>query len=255
MGRREPPKHARRRGAQAPTLAALDRLAAQIGARPAANPFVQVAALNHHLFNEAGFSGDAEDYDAPENSLLDRVLERRRGLPILLSVVYVELAERLGFCVDGVGFPGHFVVSPRGVDPRFFIDPFNGGRVLKEGDLRALLKKMAGSWDVEPETWRRFIAPVTARATLQRINNNLKRSWARRGAPEAALRATERNLVLDPESVPDACDHVALLVRLDRLQEAESLLDRLFGRDDLGTARAWLEGVAGELRLGRSTGS
>lgn len=232
-------------------VAALDRLASRVSRRPGATVFVQVANLNHHLFSQEGFTGDTDDYDAPENSLLDCVLERRKGMPILLSVVYTELARRLGVGVDGVSFPGHFVVSPRCEDPRFFVDPFHGGKVLKECDLRVLLKRFAGSWDVEPETWRRFIAPVSGRATLRRINNNLKRSWLRRKQPEAALRATDRNLVLDPDCVSDQHDRAVLLARLGRFDEAVATVERALETDLDPAQRSFLRVLLEKLDAAR----
>lgn len=206
-------------------LRTLDELARGMVRRPAADLVVQVAALNHHLFAESGFVGDEDDYDSPDNSMLDRVLARRRGLPILLSVVYMEVARRVGVAIDGVGFPGHFVVSPVGASPRFFIDPFRGGKVLKESDLRLLLRRQSGTWDVEPETWRRFVAPVSPGQVFVRINLNLKRAHARRGDPQAALRACERSLLLRPGHVADLHDRALLLARCGMHEAAIASLD------------------------------
>ncbi len=227
-------------------LRALDQLADELGRRPSSELFVQVAALNQHLFVERGFEGDADNYDAPENSMLDRVLQRRRGLPILLSVVYMELARRVGVTIDGVGFPGHFVVSPRGAKPRFFIDPFRGGKVLKESDLRLLLRRLAGTWDVEPETWQRFVAPVSPGQVFVRINTNLKRSFARRGRSDAALRACERSLLLRPDSVPDLHDRALLLARCGFTDAAVASLDQALQGADSDPDLACLR----ELRCG-----
>jgi regulator of sirC expression with transglutaminase-like and TPR domain len=230
---------------------ALDRLASRVSRRPGASPFVQVANLNHHLFTEEGFQGDNETYDDPENSLLDSVLARKKGLPILLSVVYTELGRRLGFEVDGVGFPGHFVVSPRKAEPRFFVDPFHGGTVLKECDLRVMLKRFSGAFTVEPETWKRFISPVSNRATLQRINNNLKRAWVRRGKPTAALRAADRNLVLDPESISDHHDRAVLLARLGRFSDAVNTVERALATDLDPAQREFLRVLLEKLHAAR----
>lgn len=226
---------------------ALDALADAMRARPSADVFVQVAALNHHLFVDQGFAGDEEDYDHPDNSMLDRVLQRKRGLPILLSVVYMELARRLGVEIDGVGFPGHFVVSPRQASPRFFIDPFQSGRVLGECDLRLLLRRLAGTWDVEPSTWARFTAPVTPGAVFLRINTNLKRCWARRRRPEAALRACERALLLRPDHVPDLHDRAVLLARTGDLQGALDALEAALAGHEASPDHACLRRLRAEL--------
>src|SRR5215210_4265722 len=110
---------------EAAALATLDALAADL--RPAAaaaegDPLVEATACAHVLGAVHGFSGDREEYDRPENSMLDVVLRRRRGLPILLSVVYVEVARRAGLAVRGVGLPGHFVVGHFGADPPLLAD-------------------------------------------------------------------------------------------------------------------------------------
>lgn len=231
---------------------ALDDLASGVRSRADGTLFLQVAALNHRLFVEAGFAGDEEQYDHPDNSMLDSVLTRRRGLPILLSVVYMELARRLGVEIDGVGFPGHFVVSPRRASPRFFIDPFRAGKVLGEVDLRVILRRLAGTWDVEPSTWRRFTAPVTPGAVFLRINTNLKRCWSRRRRPEAALRACERALLVAPDHLPDLHDRAVLLAQLGHLPAAIESLDRaLEGRasdPDLACLRALRDQLAAEPR-------
>lgn len=179
-------------------ISALDALAADLTVPADASVYEQVARISHHLFTERGFEGDGESYYDPKNCCLDRVLERHKGLPILLSVVVIEVARRVGVTIDGVGFPGHFVVAPRDADPRFYIDPFHGGRVLREEGLRAHLSQTAGACDVDPATWERFTASVDATAVLTRINNNLKRSWSHQGDLDGVLRAVERNLVLEP---------------------------------------------------------
>ena len=113
-------------------LAALDALGADLAAAvPAgAGPDAEVRACAEVLGERHGFRGDRERYDAPENSMLDLVLERRRGLPILLSAVYVEAARRAGIALAGVGLPGHFVVGHFGARPPLLLDPFAGGEAL-----------------------------------------------------------------------------------------------------------------------------
>lgn len=186
-------------------IARIDQLAAGLRVRPGAPLVEHVARLNHHLFTTHGFTGDDETYDAPANSHLHRVLDRRRGLPILLSVVYIEVARRVGVAVDPVAFPSHFVVSPRddGSDalPRFFVDPFHGGAIRTAQDLRRQLEGRARR-AIGDDELTRFLAPASPRDVLVRINNNLQRSHLFRGELEAALRATVRNLWLchdDPE--------------------------------------------------------
>ena len=111
--------------------ATLDALAAEVPAGPEDAPARQVDALVDVLARRHDFAGDTEQYDDPDNSMLDLVLERRRGLPILLSVVYVEVARRAGIPLAPVGLPGHFVCAHVEADPPLFIDPFNRGAPMQ----------------------------------------------------------------------------------------------------------------------------
>ncbi|RME22516.1 MAG: hypothetical protein D6798_15625 [Deltaproteobacteria bacterium] len=189
----------------------LDELAAELYIPPDDDIVVKVARLNHHLFEEAGFRGDAREPDAPDNSLLHRVLERRRGLPILLSLVAMEVGRRVGVELDGIGFPGHFLVRPRGADPPFYIDPFGGGRILRQDLLAIELPEGMGPG---------VLRPVTARQLLVRLNRNLKHSYLRRRDPAGVLRACERLLVLDPSLAGERRDRALLLGQMGRLDVA-----------------------------------
>ncbi|MEC8425149.1 MAG: transglutaminase-like domain-containing protein [Myxococcota bacterium] len=210
----------------AATLAGLDGIARNLHVPEGASVYERVARLSHALFEVRRFAGDTDEYDAPRNSFLDRVLERRRGLPILLCVVFMEVGRRVGVDVDGISFPGHFVVAPRGADPRFYVDPFNGGRVLRDADLRDHLAQTAGTSEVGPEAWRRFTNRVDSASILQRMNNNLKRSWARRGDLAGALRAVDRNLVIEPDSTLEIRDRGMLLAQRGRLEEGIRFLEK-----------------------------
>ncbi|HWF34832.1 MAG TPA: transglutaminase-like domain-containing protein [Solirubrobacteraceae bacterium] len=149
---------------------------------------LQARACAQLLGETHGFAGDREDYDSPENSMLDLVLVRRRGLPILLSVLYVEVARRAGITLAGVGLPGHFVVGHFGTHPPVLIDPFEGG-----GTLRAHV----------PDTG---VRPWGAHETAMRMLNNLVVAYQRRGDVAAAIRAAGMRLAL-----PSAGPHRATL--------------------------------------------
>jgi regulator of sirC expression with transglutaminase-like and TPR domain len=127
------------------------------------------------------FVGDRERYDDPDNSMLDVVLTRRRGLPIVLSVVYVEVARRAGVALAGVGLPGHYVVGHFGVDPPVVIDPFAGGEPLEVRHPDPLVR------------------PWTPHETAMRMLNNLVGSFQRRGDIGAAIRAGELRMALPAE--------------------------------------------------------
>ena len=116
---------------------------------PSAERHGPIDTLNTYLFEQQGFAGNTSDYDDPRNSFLNQVIERRTGIPITLALVYIEVARLAGVRVDGVNFPGHFLLRfPLGTDDdhdsAVFVDPFARGAVLSETDCRGLLRKHAG---------------------------------------------------------------------------------------------------------------
>ncbi|MEA2297726.1 MAG: hypothetical protein QOF77_662 [Solirubrobacteraceae bacterium] len=163
-------------------LERLERLGEEIAsvAGGSRDPEAEVEAVRTVLGTRHGFVGDRADYDHPDNSMLDRVLARRTGLPIVLSVVYVEAARRAGITVAGVGLPGHFVVGHFGHVPPLLLDPFAGGTRLE----------VAGGGEVEP--W-------SAHQTALRMLNNLVGSYQRRHDLSRAIRAAELRLSLPLE--------------------------------------------------------
>jgi len=200
----------------------LDIIGEQIHVPDGANLFEAVARINHYLFEKLGLQGDSDDYDHPRNSMLDQVLDRRKGLPILLSVVYIELARRAGVAVDGVAFPGHFLVSPQprdGARERFYLDPFHGGEILSCSRLSSRLNKM-GARRVD-----RYLAPSSSRFILIRIHNNLKRAYLQRDNLSGALRCVERLLLLDPADQQERRDRGLLLARIGEDRAAAGELE------------------------------
>jgi regulator of sirC expression with transglutaminase-like and TPR domain len=205
-------------------LRELDRLAASVHIPRSAETVEQIARLNQALFVREGFRGDGEDYEDPRNSLLDQVLTRRRGLPILLSVVYMEVARRCGVGIDGIGFPGHFLVSPSDADPRFYVDPFAGGRIVRREELKLRLAKLLtgkGPFAVEDE---RLLEALSARATFVRINNNLKSHHLQGQDLASALRAVNRLCLLEPSWAEQRRDQGLLLLELGRTAEGRNAL-------------------------------
>lgn len=200
-------------------LEALDALAAGLRIPEGADVFEATARMNQHLFVELGFAGDTDDYHAPHNSYLDRVLERRRGLPILLSLVYIEVARRAGVAMEGIGFPGHFLVAPKD-DGRFFIDPFAGGAVRRREEMMTRLEQIAGAPRARIVDPDKYLAPIDGPRFLARINQNLKSAFLQNGDMEGALRAVERLLILTPQRRQHARDRAVLLGKLGRWDEA-----------------------------------
>jgi len=163
------------------TLETLGIELSRVADRTARRPEAQARACADVLGGVHGFTGDRERYDHPDNSMLDVVLGRRRGLPILLSVVYVEVARRAGVPLVGIGLPGHFVVGHLGGDGPVLIDPFAGGETIET--------------DVASE----LVRPWTAREIAMRMLNNLMASYQRRGDLGAAIRAADMRLALATE--------------------------------------------------------
>ena len=156
----------------------LDNLAEQIRSQltPNAVGLDFIRAANEVLFDVLQFRGNEEDYYDPRNCCLNSVLMRRLGIPITLSVVYMEVARRLERRVHGVGLPGHFIVCYEDSEARYWIDPFHGGRLLSFADCCGLAKQTAG---VDVRSNPAVLAPVSNRQILVRILSNLKAIYLR----------------------------------------------------------------------------
>jgi regulator of sirC expression with transglutaminase-like and TPR domain len=164
-------------------LERLDSLGDELGTVVSGDPEAEARACGELLGGRHGLVGDREEYDHPHNSMLDLVLERRRGLPIALSVVYVAAARRAGIELGGVGLPGHFVVGHFGASPPLLLDPF--GRGVR----------------VEANVPGRLLRPWSAHETALRMLNNLVPSYIRRSRLGEAIVAARLRLELP---VPDA---------------------------------------------------
>lgn len=192
-------------------LAQLDTFAADVRDRledqgvPAA-----LAALNRYLFDDLGFDGNAEDYYDPANSYLNEVLERRTGVPIALSIVYLEVGWRLGLPLAGVGLPGHFVVSCTGPEGTVYIDPFHGGTLLDEAGCIELMRRAVGN---RLRFRREFLLPVSKRQILSRLLGNLKVVYQQQQDVDRTLAVLDRMLELDPDSPSELRDRAKLYAR------------------------------------------
>jgi regulator of sirC expression with transglutaminase-like and TPR domain len=212
-------------------LARFDEIAATIRGRLAADAFAEqkIAALNHHLFTELGFRGNADDYYDARNSYLNDVLERRRGIPITLSVLYMEVARRIGLPIAGVSFPGHFLVKVRLRRGELVLDPFSGGAPQSTGELRERLARVLPPTLAASADLHTYLEPATPRDILARILRNLKAVHLRNGDAERALAVMNRMLLVLPDS-------------------AEELRDRGAIYADMGAFRAALEDFRSYLR-------
>lgn len=211
-----------------PYLQQLDELADRIrlGLYEDAGPRETLVHLNRVLFEDEGFHGNTERYYDPKNSYLNEVLERRTGIPITLSALYLEIARRVGLSLHGVGFPGHFLVKVDpgvGVDVDVVVDPFHGGRFLDEKDLQSLLDQY---FQGQLRYSERLLRPTSRRQLLFRMLNNLRGIHLRQDDNRRALAAVDRMLLLVPDSPREIRDKGVLLSRLDRPLEAMNALIR-----------------------------
>ena len=188
----------------APYLRQLDDLAAAVRPRlyPQASPEAAVTELAGYLFGECGFRGNQEEYYDPRNSYLNDVLERRTGIPITLSLVLIETGVRLGLGIEGVGFPGHFLVRVAGSRGPLLLDPFYGGRPIGERELLARYRTFVGS--DAPALPPDALATTGTPAILTRMLRNLLRAYLDQKHHAHALAAADLLLVL----VPDSADEV-----------------------------------------------
>lgn len=182
-------------------------------------------AAHNYLFGELAFSGNGDDYYNPRNSCLNSVLESRRGIPITLSIVYIELARRLGITVDGIPAPGHFLVRIEDDGDTYYIDVFNNGKIRD---------------DIEGEVDPRFLVPATKRMILIRMLNNLRLIYLQRQAWHKAAAVLDLLLLADPVDADALRQRAAARAALHRYQAACSDLSRYLtlrpldpGKDEL----------------------
>jgi regulator of sirC expression with transglutaminase-like and TPR domain len=200
------------------TLAAVDALAARLKQRIAADASAlqRLRYLTRYFFQELGFSGNVNDYYAPDNSYVHRVLETRRGIPISLALIYIEIAQHIGLEARGVSFPGHFLIKVKMPQGEVVIDPFTG-QSLSRDDLDERLaphrrrQGLEGDYEVPLGL---FLQSATPRAVLARMLRNLKEihrdaeDWAR------LLRVQQRLVVLLPDDWDERRDRGLVLAEL-----------------------------------------
>ena len=174
-------------------------------------------ALTRVLFEEEGFSGDEESYDEPSNSSVGRVLARRRGMPITLSIVAMEVGKLAGLRLTGIGLPGHFVVGGPDLPEGMYLDPFGGGALC---DAEALSRRLGAIFGAPVALGSDALRPDPARAILARVLLNLRRSYERRNRWEDALGALELSEALEPQSGTLLRERGLLLLKCGRSAEA-----------------------------------
>jgi regulator of sirC expression with transglutaminase-like and TPR domain len=175
-----------------------------------------IEAINDYLFKDLGFVGNHDKYEDPRNSCLNEVLDRRTGIPITISVVYLEVARRAGLQMDGVNFPGHFLVRCHGVTRSdasgLIIDPYHGGVLLSEQRCRVLLKRHVGP---EVTFSRSLLAPATRTQIMVRMLLNLKRLYVHMRSFPQARDITELLVAMTPSALNELRDRGLLAYHLN----------------------------------------
>ena len=179
-------------------------------------PLYQLNMLSEYLFDELKFAGNHTNYHDPRNSFLNDVIERRRGIPITLSLLYIEVGKRLGVPLVGIGMPGHFIVRHRD-ELDVFVDPFHGGILLSKDECAERLKQVtqgALAWDSE------YLAPVSSRAFIARMLRNLKVVYLQRRNYERVRDTIDRVIALLPQDAVEFRDRGVVNYRLGNFEEA-----------------------------------
>ena len=206
-------------------LRRLDDMAAEVRPRlsPEVSPRRLIATLNEYLFGEQAFHGNALDYYDPRNSYLNDVMDRNTGIPITLSLLYIELARRVGLRLEGVGLPGHFIVRYPLGDEKLLVDPFNAGAMLTLEDCADRVRQLYGnSLRFSPDLLR----PASRREIVRRLLANLKGCYLRRGDLTRALRAVDWTLLIDPAQQDELREKGLLRFRLGDFKGAAADLER-----------------------------
>lgn len=229
-------------------LSRLDGFADAVRQRaPEGLPPVELARLlGSYLFQEQGFRGNSTDYYNPDNSYFNRVLDTHIGIPITLSLLFLEVARRVGLRCRGVGMPGHFLVGLEGEEVYF--DPFNGGAALTAADCRRLAEGLFGP----RMTWSDgYLTPCTKYEFLFRLLNNLKVVYERTDAPEKAASVIQRMIMVNPVATPLHKDLAEMQYQQQQyraaLRSLETYLRETPDAPDAPQVKTWIESIRNTL--------
>lgn len=230
-------------------LLRLDALADGLVTRgfTASDPRADATRLSHYLTDVVGFTGDHETYYDPRNALLSRVLDRKRGLPITLSIIYVAIARRLRIPAFGIGLPGHFVTGVGEGPKPVVVDPFHGGQLLDTAELTRRVHDATGG---QVSFTRSMLRPAAPPLVVRRLLNNLTRDFTNLGDVEDALWTVELKQLL-PGAPPD--DHRVrgeLLLELGRFRAAAEAFEAYVeGAPDADTTEVARQAIAARAKL------
>jgi len=184
------------------------------------NPTYLISMLNEHFFENLGFSGDEDDYFDPKNNFLNEVIDKKSGLPITISILYVEIAKFVGLDLKIVGFPSHILVK---YNEEMILDPFYDGRLLDVDDLQDILDN---NFDEQLKFQPDFLDEIESEQILVRLARNLKNSYVQSFVYDKALRCVNMVLSIEPESPEDIRDKGILEERLLNSESALKYLNK-----------------------------
>jgi regulator of sirC expression with transglutaminase-like and TPR domain len=235
-----------------PYLDKLDQMAdaTRQALAPSDSPIDTAAKINAVLFETYGFRGNTEDYYDPRNSFFNDVLDRRVGIPITLSTVYIEVARRLHFPIVGVGMPGHFIVKYWDRREEFFLDPFNRGEILSREDCRNRIHERYGD---AIEFSDRLLGRATNRQILWRMLNNLKDIYLKAHATDKCLSIVDMMLMVDSEDLIQVRDRGLLRFQLRQFDGAGRDLEHYLQHAPNAEDRVEIENHLKELKRIRAS--
>jgi regulator of sirC expression with transglutaminase-like and TPR domain len=223
-------------------LGRIDHLAEEVSARLPESPgdSERILSLNRYLFEEQRFAPNLENYYDPRNSFLNDVLERRLGIPITLSIVYIEVGRRIGLSLQGVSFPGHFLVKCTRKEGVVILDPYRGGMSLTLSDLQQRLRESLGS-EVSREIVAGMLVSAKNKDILARMLRNLKAIYLEQRDHDRALSLMDWIIALLPADAAAVRERGLLYVKLEcfraALEDLQRYLDLAPEADDVNEIR------------------
>jgi regulator of sirC expression with transglutaminase-like and TPR domain len=197
-----------------------------------------IESINEVLFVQEGLRGNSDDYYDPRNSYLNEVLDRKLGIPISLSVIYIEVAKRINFQVQGIGFPGHFLVKHVANDRDIIIDAFELGRILTLNDCQELLDKIhKGAVEMNAA----LLQPMEKRMILTRMLNNLKSIYTQKEQYFKALAVIDQILMLNPGASSELRDRGLLYMQTSLFSKALSDLESYLAQSVAPEDRSYIQ--------------
>lgn len=207
---------------------------------------LRLACLRRLLHEQQGYAGDTEHYDDLQNANMIRVIERRRGLPVALGLLYIIAGRKCGWQIDGLNFPGHFLVRLEMGGERLIADPFRSGAEMDAAALRGLLKSIAGQ---KAELSHQFYLPVANRDMLLRLENNLKKRLIEQEEYAQAVIVVEAMEALAPEEYRTLFDKGVLYAKLGQKGQAVQALEDYIGRAPDARDRQQAQGILQQIRM------